>query len=183
MAKNPNVNQSEYTSIIDSLRYAADCTRLDIAYAVGLLYSDANWNSLSDDSKATSGYIFNIAGGAVAWKSKKQIILAQLTMESEMIALAIASEEASWLRNLLSEIPTWEIPTPAILIHCDSTAAILQKFRIVTITVRDNRVPSCRSTLDRFTFVNVEVRVASYGILRAFTKLGYTCKTIKHGLF
>ncbi|KAA0067331.1 putative gag and pol polyprotein, identical [Cucumis melo var. makuwa] len=45
-------------------------------------------------------------------------------MESEMIALATASEEASWLRSLLSEIPTWERPIPAILIHCDSTVAI-----------------------------------------------------------
>ena len=59
-------------------------------------YNDADWNSLLDDSKATSGYIFNITGGAVAWKSKKQTILAQSTMESEMIALAAASEEASW---------------------------------------------------------------------------------------
>jgi hypothetical protein len=45
-------------------------------------------------------------------------------MESEMIALATASEEASWLRCLLSEIPLWEKPMPAVLIHCDSTAAI-----------------------------------------------------------
>ncbi|KAL0556203.1 hypothetical protein IC582_004713 [Cucumis melo] len=112
-----SVNQSEYTSIIGSLRYVADCTRLDIAYAVGLLcrftsrpclehwnaierimrylkktqnlglhynnfstvlegYNDVDWNSLSDDSNATSGYIFNIAEGVVAWKSKKQTILA-----------------------------------------------------------------------------------------------------------
>ncbi|KAA0032842.1 hypothetical protein E5676_scaffold359G00010 [Cucumis melo var. makuwa] len=102
-----SVNQSEYASIIGSLRYAADCTRPDIAYAVGLLcrftsrpslehwnaiervmrylkkiqnlglhynkfpavlegYNDADWNSRSDDSKATSGYIFNIAGEVVA---------------------------------------------------------------------------------------------------------------------
>jgi hypothetical protein len=87
-------------------------------------YSDADWNTLSDDCKATSGYIFNIAGGAVSWKSKKQTILAQSTMESEMIALAAASEEASWLRCLLAEIPLWEKPLPAVLIHCDSTAAI-----------------------------------------------------------
>ncbi|KAI9187208.1 hypothetical protein LWI28_025537 [Acer negundo] len=39
-------------------------------------YSDANWNTLFDDSKATSGYIFSIAGGAISWKSKKQTILA-----------------------------------------------------------------------------------------------------------
>ena len=68
-------------------------------------YNDANWKTISDDSKATSGYIFSIASGAVSWKSKKQTILAQSTMEFEMIALAIASEEASWLRSLLAEIP------------------------------------------------------------------------------
>ena len=30
-------NQKDYASIIGSLRYATDCTRLDIAYAVGVL--------------------------------------------------------------------------------------------------------------------------------------------------
>jgi len=34
-------------------------------------YNDADWNTLSNDSKATNGYIFSIAGGAVSWKSKK----------------------------------------------------------------------------------------------------------------
>ncbi|KAM7494813.1 hypothetical protein LguiB_029422 [Lonicera macranthoides] len=160
-----SVRQTEYASIIGSLRYATDCTRPDIAYAVGVLcrftsspsiehwhaiervmrylkrtmdlklhyqkfpavlegYSDADWNTLSEDSKATSGYIFCIAGGAVSWKSKKQTILAQSTMESEMIALAAASEEASWLRSFLADTPLWDRPIPAVLIHCDSTAAI-----------------------------------------------------------
>ncbi|XP_058776940.1 NADH dehydrogenase [ubiquinone] flavoprotein 1, mitochondrial-like [Vicia villosa] len=45
-------------------------------------------------------------------------------MESKMIALATTSEEASWLRCLLSEIPLWEKPMPVVLIHCDSTVAI-----------------------------------------------------------
>ena len=45
-------------------------------------------------------------------------------MESEMIALATASEEASWLRCLLTEIPLWEKPLLVVLIYCDSTAAI-----------------------------------------------------------
>ena len=34
---NDIVNQKEYASIIGSLQYAIDCTRLDIAYAVGVL--------------------------------------------------------------------------------------------------------------------------------------------------
>jgi cysteine sulfinate desulfinase/cysteine desulfurase-like protein len=45
-------------------------------------------------------------------------------MEAELIALASASEEAGWLRDLLSEIPMWEKPMPPVLIHCDSTVTI-----------------------------------------------------------
>ena len=45
-------------------------------------------------------------------------------MKAELIALALASEEANWLRDLLYEIPLWEKPIPPILIHCDSTVAI-----------------------------------------------------------
>ena len=45
-------------------------------------------------------------------------------MEVELIALASASEEAGWLRDLLSEISMQEKPISPILIHCDSTATI-----------------------------------------------------------
>lgn len=40
--------------------------------------------------------ILNIAGCIVSWKSKKQNILVQYAIETEMIALDIASEEAIW---------------------------------------------------------------------------------------
>ena len=62
--------------------------------------------------------------GAISWKSKKQTIIANSTMEAELIALATASEEANLLRDLLNEISYWEKSIPPILIHCDSTAAI-----------------------------------------------------------
>ena len=87
-------------------------------------YNDVDWNTLLDNSKVTSSYIFSIAGGDVSWKSKKLAILIQSMMESEIIALASVSEEAGWLRNLLSDTPLWERPIPAILIHCDSTTTI-----------------------------------------------------------
>ena len=45
-------------------------------------------------------------------------------MEAELIALASTSEEAGWLRELLSEIPMWEKPIPPVLIHCHSTVTI-----------------------------------------------------------
>ena len=43
-------------------------------------------------------------------------------MEAELIALASASEEANWLRDLLFQIPFFEKSIPP-LIHCDSSAA------------------------------------------------------------
>jgi len=45
-------------------------------------------------------------------------------MEAEVIALASASEEANWLRDLLFQISYFEKPIPPILIHSDSTATI-----------------------------------------------------------
>ena len=47
-----SVNQSEYASITGSLRYVDDCTRLDIAYTIGLLCtftsrpSLEHWNAI-----------------------------------------------------------------------------------------------------------------------------------------
>ena len=52
------------------------------------------------------------------------MILAQSTMEYELIAQVATSEEANWLRNFMSDTPLWERPIPATLIHCDSIAAI-----------------------------------------------------------
>ena len=151
--------------IIGGLRYATDCTRPDIAYAVGVLsrftskpskdhwlaiervmryligiknyglfykkypiviedFSDADWNTLSGDSLSTTAYIFTLGSGAICWKSKKQTIITNSTMETELIALVSTSEEENWLRDLLYEISLWEKPIPPVLIHCDSTAAI-----------------------------------------------------------
>lgn len=60
-------------------------------------YTDANWISGSKNTKSTSGYVFTLAGGAVSWKSRKQTCNAKSTMESELIALDKAGEEAEWL--------------------------------------------------------------------------------------
>ena len=68
-------------------------------------FSDANWNTLSGDSLSTTGYIFSLGSGAICWKSKKQTIIANSTMEAKLIALTLASEKAYWLKDLLYEIP------------------------------------------------------------------------------
>ena len=58
---NDVVNQKEYASIIDSLRYATDCTRPNIAYAVGVLSrftskpSRDHWQAIERVMKYLSG--------------------------------------------------------------------------------------------------------------------------------
>jgi hypothetical protein len=45
-------------------------------------YSDSNWISDADETKATSGYLFTLGGGAVFYKSCRQTILTRSTMEA-----------------------------------------------------------------------------------------------------
>ena len=65
------------------------------------IFSNADGNTMSGDSLSTTSYIFTLGSGAICWKFKKQKIIANSTMEPELIALASASEEAHWLRDLL----------------------------------------------------------------------------------
>ena len=64
-------------------------------------FSDVDWNTLSSDFLSTTGYIFTLGSIVICWKSKKQTIIANSTMEAELIALVLASEEANWLKDLL----------------------------------------------------------------------------------
>ena len=50
-------------------------------------YSDANWISNVKDSKSHSSDVFTLGGGAISWKSSKQIVISKSTMEYEFIAL------------------------------------------------------------------------------------------------
>jgi hypothetical protein len=87
-------------------------------------YSDAKWIFDIDQIYVTSVYVFTLGGGAVSWRSSKQTILTKSTMEAELTALDIASAEAEWLRELLSDLSVVKKLIPAILIKCDNQTVI-----------------------------------------------------------
>eukprot|EP00253_Pinus_taeda_P021796 PITA_21796 len=60
-------------------------------------FVDADWAGELDQRRYTSGYVFNLFGGAVSWMSKKQSIVALSTIEAEYMAATHASKEAVWL--------------------------------------------------------------------------------------
>jgi len=69
-----------------------------------LSYADADLWGEADTIKSTSGIVVYALGTFIIWKSKKQSIVAQSTMQAEMIATAFGKVQIDWLRDLTSEI-------------------------------------------------------------------------------
>ncbi len=67
-------------------------------------YSDADWAGDLNDRHSTTGNLFMMAGGVLTWLSKKQPVVALSTVEAEYIAVSSATQEAVWLRRLLSSV-------------------------------------------------------------------------------
>jgi len=69
-----------------------------------LCYADADLGGEADMSKSTSGIVVYALGILVIWKSKKQSVVAQSTMQAEMIVTAYSKVQIDWLRDLISAI-------------------------------------------------------------------------------
>ena len=65
-------------------------------------FTDSYWADDPDDRKSTAGYAFSLGSGPVTWACKKQA-LALSSAEAEYRATVNASQEALWLRQILSE--------------------------------------------------------------------------------
>ncbi|KAL7997789.1 putative reverse transcriptase, RNA-dependent DNA polymerase [Plasmopara halstedii] len=85
-------------------------------------FCDSDWGSDPETRKSTSGSVFTLAGGAVAWMSRRQPIIALSTAEAEYVAACEASMEAMAESNILTEIlPSYTIKP---IIGIDSSAAL-----------------------------------------------------------
>ncbi|CAM8953857.1 unnamed protein product [Rhodiola kirilowii] len=127
-----NPSKDHWQAVHRVLQYLNGTMNLGLVYSefpsVIEGYSDASWISNEEDHSSTSGWVFLLGGGAISWASKKQTCISSSTMESEFVALAVASKEAEWLKNMIHEIPLWERPISPILIHCDSAAALAKVY-------------------------------------------------------
>ncbi|CAM8965119.1 unnamed protein product [Rhodiola kirilowii] len=123
---NPSVDH--WQAVHRVLQYLKGTMNLGLVYSkfpsVIEGYSDASWISNEEDHSSTSGWVFLLGGGAISWASKKQTCISSSTRESEFVALAAASKEAEWLKNIIHEIPLWERPISPISIHCVSAATL-----------------------------------------------------------
>jgi len=84
-------------------------------------FADANWGGDINDRISTTGYVFMINNGAIAWTSHKQASVAISTMDSEYMAVSDASREAIARSQLFNELKV-KLPPPLIL--CDNQGAL-----------------------------------------------------------
>ncbi|XP_057972764.1 secreted RxLR effector protein 161-like [Malania oleifera] len=65
-------------------------------------YMDANYAGDLDDKRSTIWYVFSLVGGPICWRYMVQSLVALSTTESEYMAVAEATKEALWVRELIA---------------------------------------------------------------------------------
>jgi hypothetical protein len=91
------------------LTYTCDNANPDLLTA----YADADWASCTETRRSYMGYLFMLAGGAVAWKSSQLKSVTTSTCESEYVSASKASDEIVWLRRVLADAGAAQTrPTP-----------------------------------------------------------------------
>ena len=72
-----------------------------LVYVTG--YSDSDHGRCVDTRRSITGYLFLMSNGPVSWQSKQQTSVALSSMEAEYMALCAATQEAIWLRMVLTD--------------------------------------------------------------------------------
>ncbi|XP_070019556.1 secreted RxLR effector protein 161-like [Nicotiana sylvestris] len=87
-------------------------------------YSDLDFAGCIDTRKSMFGYLFQLAEGAISWKSAKQSVIATSMMEAEFVACFEATIHALWLRNFISGLGVVDTITKSLKIYCDNSAVV-----------------------------------------------------------
>jgi hypothetical protein len=89
-------------------------------------YSDSDLAGDVNDRESTSGLMFFLAGGPIAWQSAKQKVVALSSCEAEYIVAAGAACEGVWLARLLAELTGSKILAPKLKVDNKSAIALMK---------------------------------------------------------
>ena len=143
-----------------TLRYLARTTDFSITYKRGgfklVVFFDSNWANNSDNGKSTSCYLSMLCDAPIGFKSGLPGLTAMSTMEAELVASALATKEAVFCSNMLTELGFGK-DLAKVPLFCDST---------VTLHALGHRSFSSRTTCIalRFFFIRELVSVGRISI-------------------
>lgn len=124
-----NPGPSEVKLVKRILRYVKGTLGYSLRYVSGemkmVAYSDADYAGDTETRRSTSGTVVMLAGGPVAWISRRQRIVALSTTEAEYIAGAESSRECVWQRRLIEDM-VGEIETPVLWLDNQSALKLIR---------------------------------------------------------
>ena len=85
-------------------------------------FVDADFNGCRDTYRSTTGWVVMYRGGTIAWKSKKQSVVAHSTAEAEYMALDDVARDLVWERRGLQLLG--DVITGPTSINVDNQAAL-----------------------------------------------------------
>ena len=80
------------------------CLRIQPRGTTLTAYADADWGSDKTARKSTNGVLMQLGRSTVAWKTRKQSVIALSTTEAEFVAASEACKLVIWCRELLAEL-------------------------------------------------------------------------------
>jgi len=117
--------QQHFATTKRVLRYLKGTVNYGVFYKRGgvsdlIGFTNSDYAGDMEDSKSTSGYVFMMSGGAVAWSSRKQPIV---TYRLQKLSLCVAYAcQAIWMRRILEEIGHSQ--TEGTKLMCDNASTI-----------------------------------------------------------
>jgi len=121
-----DLRQAHWDTVLRLLRYLKSCPGQGILLSPSshldlYVYCDSDWASCPMTRKLVTGYFIKLGTSPISWKTKKQNTVSRLSAEAEYQAMANATSEVIWIRNLLKFLGL--LVSPAV-VHCDNPAAI-----------------------------------------------------------
>lgn len=125
-----------WDAVTHVLRYLRGTTNLGIVYrgssqatihglessTCPISHCDADWAGDRSTRRSTTGYIFQLAGGPISWRSRLQPTVALSSTEAEYRAVTEAGQELLWLRRMMEKFG-FSDSSPTVLMS-DSLGAI-----------------------------------------------------------
>eukprot|EP00253_Pinus_taeda_P024603 PITA_24603 len=104
-------DETKYRQLVGSLNYLTT-TRPNISFVVGILSRFMQKPYFDGDKETgvpTSRYAMSLGSGAVSWRSRKQLVPVDSTIEAEYVVATEATKEIVRLRKILENLQVKQV--------------------------------------------------------------------------
>ena len=124
---NSNPGMNHWKAIVKIFRYLMGTVNMGIKFSRNTDtnlplnvtvtgYADSDHGRCTDTRRSITGYMFVMSNGPISWQSRQQTSVALSSMEAEYMALSAATQEAIWLRMILTDFEKSFNEPPALII-------------------------------------------------------------------